>query len=60
MAISQVEAKRKKARLKYKKPMCLSGTLYYDWVNRDKYLCIPVLDKKGDPRVCYDATGKDK
>lgn len=35
-------------------PICIMGTLYYDWIGRPKGVCIPVLDPEGNPVDCAD------
>lgn len=46
--------KKHQQKIKYLKPRCLMGYLYYDWVGRAKYDAIPVLDKKGRMIPCKD------
>lgn len=54
VSISCYAKSKHKDKLKYLKPRCLMGYLYYDWVGRVKYDAIPMLDKKGRMIPCKD------
>lgn len=40
--------------VKFRTPICIMGTLYYEWEGRPKGMCIPVLDTEGNPIECAD------
>ena len=40
--------------VKLKPPICLHGSLYYDWEGRESGVAIPVLDEEGDIIPCVE------
>lgn len=45
-------------KIKFLKSRCIMGYLYYDWVGREKFDSIPVLDKAGKMIKCEDECEK--
>lgn len=52
LSIASISFAKGNKKIKYLKPRCIMGYLYYDWVGRPKYVSIPVLNDKGNIVKC--------
>lgn len=47
----EIKVKAKQIKLK---TVCICNELYYDWKNRPKGVCVPVLDENFNVKKCKD------